>query len=420
MLALPDGWFVTSDMEFHPTYMVVPISVDNSMPELNCCGRPQWCRNGKGSVRLRHHRCGGRDVELVVTFSRWRCEGCGRNIGNAVECLNLQRTGFTNTFIDEIGLFAACHTVQDAAREFAISWNICKSIKKAYLEQLLSQREAVNPRYLSIDGVKMAGKTAGIIYDIERGIRIGITEIDNAKHIEDYLRQHSEWADTLLAVCVDAKNDYRLAVNRVFPRAVIVLNRFHFVSYLRRQVRKYAAERKIIDGLRYDLRRLEKRGTNLQERKAIVKLGYPEILSAFDYILKLDELYTQNSKAAARRYWSAWIDNMSEDVKRVIGKEAARLNKSWASEICNAVEFKRPDGSILMNNSGIEVSNRDISMMRYIGGRMKFETLRLSLLAYPQHEVSARSHKRWEAMYDSKPQREPDFVDEGTDDGTLV
>ncbi len=191
----------------------------------------------------------------------------------------------------------------------------------------------------------------------------------------------------LESVATDLWQQYRLAVQEVFPGVALVADRFHVVQNLhqaihriRREAQKTASseeERKQLKGLRYLLLKNEQHLTATEkERLAQLAVSHPTLYRVWRLRQRLHDWYeTQTTTEQARRMLETWVAETRQLGLKPLDAFCQTL-MHWQTEIVNFFRERITSGFVEGMNGKIRV------LKRIAFGLPNFDHFRLRVLAF--------------------------------------
>lgn len=192
------------------------------------------------TIELQHCNFGQYKVILNIKYRRYRCSEC---------CLN----GFKKCFKEHIDIRAdntsytiglvnslqkdlkENHSLKSIARSNNISYSTLYRIFTKHIQ--LEHYVYDLPKYLSIDEFKATcgSKYAFNICDPVKGKVLDILEDRKQSELFRYFMRFSrKQRNNVQYICTDMSAGFKYIMKRIFPNAIIVVDRFHVVQHLTR------------------------------------------------------------------------------------------------------------------------------------------------------------------------------------------
>jgi transposase len=194
-----------------------------------------------------------------------------------------------------IDVLKACKSIKAAKNLLGLSWDELHLIQKHTVERGLKKRNVDNIKYAGIDEKSFlkGHRYASILTDIDNSRVLDVVEGRDKESTGKFLQSIPEDQRILIhAIAVDMWEPYRLSIEKYFPHADIVHDKFHIVEYLT----------KAVDAVRK------------QENKALRKNGH-------DYLVGTKYLWLMNAVN-----WTEELKNHFNDIKSLCMK----TSKTWA------------------------------------------------------------------------------------------
>lgn len=337
ILNLPPSWDIRA-VEADGPVVLVSAELHNPVPMARCeCTQPKWIRNGKGTAIVRGCETGGRPVICKVDFQMWRCSECRRKgYGQA----DLGLTPLLPVFERQLGDYLLEHSVSDAHREFAVSYETLKRLLYQRLDEAMGERIVPDPSYLAIDDTMIAGGRRLCIFDIERGTYIEIFPGYSGSDLRNFLDSHPHWRQTLKAVAIDPYNPFRVALNNYMPELPICVDRFHVVAIVQRAIQRWM--RVYLENYNVAMKPKSvwqtRNNTSIQGQIKLSK--HPQLLEAMNYVDQLSDVYEQSRRQDALYAWHHWVRALPPFLEEMVGPTITELDTKWRIEICQSVEYR--------------------------------------------------------------------------------
>lgn len=352
-----------------------------------CCHSPNFIRRGTKWRRLRHVPIGEKPVWLRVQLQRLKCRDCGE--------LRFERLPFmddakrhTRAFARYVISLSEKMTVKDVAELLNVSWGLVRNIQERYLRQQVKKRKLGKLRYLAIDELAIGkGQTyVSVVLDLETGAVVYVGDGKSADSVRPFLRRLRRAGTQIEAVAADMANSYHLAVRESFPKAALVLDRFHVVKLmndkltdLRRDLQRettHVLKQHALKGIRW---LLLKRPENLDEERdeqqrlqEALELNQP---LATAYYLKEDlgQLWEQGTREKAEAFLNSWIQTAQQSRIQVL-KTMANTLSGYRNQLL--AWYKHP-----ISTGPLEgFNNKAQTMKRQAYGYRNIEFYKLKLL----------------------------------------
>jgi len=277
----------------------------------------------------------------------------------------------------------------DVARRVGVTEKTVRNVFREHVEALRKRYNFETPEVLGIDEIHI------------RQARCVITNL-REKTIIDMLptRTKDEVTRFLLTldrrvvkvVSIDMWAPYRDACTIAFPRAVVVVDRFHvqkMANNIMTKVRVKAmaeltkAQRKLIKNERYILL---SRNYNLTDYQQDMLLSWSEICpilcDAYQYKERFMDIWEATDRHKAERQYEEWVYSLPTELRPHF-KEITTAFKNWRKEIFNYWDHR-------ITNAFTESLNGKIRELHRAGRGYSFEVLRARIISKTSlHKVKA-------------------------------
>jgi len=241
-------------------------------------------------------------------------------------------------------------TVFDVAQRYGLEWHSVKEIDRFFLNLKIAQVDRTNLRKLSIDEIayQKRHKYLTIVTDLETRRVIWVGKDRRRATLSHFAREIGpEVCLKIQVVAIDMWRPYHNAIQRWFPNAQLVYDKFHVIKHLNEaldQVRRQEARRleqagrKLLKNQRWLLLKGQEKLTPQQQNDLKV-LCEQNVNLASAYILKeeLREIYRRRKERSQRRQefvadTERWIEGW---LKRALEsglaplKRFARMIQRW-------------------------------------------------------------------------------------------
>jgi transposase len=359
----------------------INVRVEQLLPTL-CpeCGAGTDKLKGNGTRRqfLLDEPRGSLGVRIDLRRRSFSCKACGTSKLVPLDCLAEGRrmTRRLELYIQRKSLL---RPFGEIAQETGVSPKTVREIFNDYIQTLECEREekCPMPRVLGLDGVYINSKERAILTDPERGLVIDLVPNVIAKVLGTALRSMSG-CERVEVVTLDMSNGLRSAVSYAFPRAAIVIDRYHIqrmanesVDRVRHRLRKEIKRTR--GGVQMCHRKLLRKHRNQftpgeqMEREQYFKL-FPELKLAYETKEAFFDLWRATGSVAAKAQYEEWRVACPSQVVSDF-KPLLTAMENWGEYIFNY--FDHP-----YTNAFTEASNRRIKDIQREGRGGSFRTVR--------------------------------------------
>lgn len=367
--------------------------IEPSMPR--CCLLQSLRRNGTKEQRFRDFPMHGKFVDVVIDRQRFQCRECKATVYEDVPHLAEGRR-MTERLLAEVVRRGGPETFAKVAAEYGLSEGTIRSVFHERISARLSAYQMVLPRVLGIDEKHIGGAYRTVIGNVEEKTLLDLLPDRKMKTLDAFFASLPD-RDNVEVWCQDMWPTYRKIAQKHFPKARIVIDRFHVVSLatvamesVRRRVTKQQEK-----GPRLSLKR--GRGILLgrmppvgsPERETLDEwfARWPILREAFEAKEMIVSLYSCSDSQSAQQWYAAWQAQLSPALTRDF-RPVVTAFRNWNSEIM--AYFDHPQ-----TNAYLESVNSLIAALDRNGRGYAFETIRAkALLSYGIHKASKPKFQR--------------------------
>lgn len=426
VLGLP-GWEI---LDIHENEH--DLLIEARPPGPSCCQKcgvvdARLRKVGRFPLLVMHTPALGKRVGINIHRDRYGCRECKKTFYYRPAELSGKReiTKALNQWIWDQSLR---RNFADVARDVGLNE---KTIAKIFMHEFDRREKETKrpvPRWIGIDEVQLLswrrsdktltrrGKLQCILTDYERGTIYELLQNHDHDTLVTALRKIAIKGGNPSGFALDMNKNYRRAIREVFPRAEVVVDKFHVTQQidsaftkvrtalqaeLRREAKALAAKGEETrsselealasglsrDGVRLIKKpkigaRLKKKTKRPREKKELVDKTlfsepelwfgrYPQLRAAYDAKEQLYEIYhTRKREEAAQRY-DDWVDSLDDDVRPAF-EALIKTFENWRQEIFNG--WNRFYGQ--PTNGRTEAANGVLKQRRRVGRGYAFATFR--------------------------------------------
>lgn len=327
--------------------------------------------------------------ELIIKAKRYKCPHCGRVFREPIEGLKPWQRSSTALRKHMAQRYRQGVCNKNIAKEFKVSESTVERIIHERYEAKV--KEALNypaPMVIGIDEHKIRKRRfATTIVDLKNhrvyDVIVGKSEVKIGSRIRSYPDRMK-----VKVVCMDLSSPYRSLVQRCFPNAKIVADRFHVIKLVLSTFMEFCREMQpMIRWKRHIIGSLRTHNANLtSKQRAILKdflAANPIIESAYDFKEKLCKLLNNKKKTKTQcipliRELKECMDLMRTEATHHFQALADTLSK-WFEPIIRMWRFSK-------NNGITEGFHRKIKGIQRRGyGYRNFQNYRLRVLVECSH-----------------------------------
>lgn len=346
------------------------------------CDAPDVVKHGKRTVDFRDLPLQRQKTFVRITRQRYRCRACGSVLLQELDCLDSDRV-MTVRFRRQIEKDGIEMKFVAAANINGINETMVRRVFKEYARERLSHYTFELPRVLGMDEKVLGGKARFVIGDVEHRFLLDILLSRKQSDLIPYFkamtgRQHVE------VVTQDMFWGYKTLNEECFPRATIVVDRFHVTRYADwavMSVRK-ALQSKMTNedriAMKHKIPLLQARPDRLNdsgkwELNRLFK-QHPAIEQAVTLKEWFYDLYECQTRAEAEKAFDAWLGLVPPEMERHFKPILSFMRtKRWRKFIFNFFDHRYTNGYI-------EAANGLLDEISRAGRGYDLETLRAKAL----------------------------------------
>ena len=358
-----------------------------TLPRCPDCDRFPMMLNPAGTLvqKVRDEPRENRRVEIHFIRRRFQCP-CGRNLlqplPGIVKGRSITRRGAHYVALESFRL-----SFDEVAEKVGISSKTVKEIFADLVCQLDATRTIEAPEVLGIDGVCVGRRKYKRSYclftDISNSRILELTCKSTKLDVARFLKQLPN-KETIRVVAIDMSRGFLIVVEKILPRAAIVIDPFHVVRKLNDAVNKVVrmkqhgltpAEHKRLmkGGNRFLL--LKRRHELTEKEKEQLDAWFkevPEFKLAYDLKEAGYDIYKSATRRSAEKHFDEWREKIPEVLEPAFRDFLGMVGR-WKQYIFNYFDHK-------ITNAFTESKNRDIKSLQRQGRRTSFPVLRARLV----------------------------------------
>lgn len=366
-------------------------------PACHTCGTVgQLVRFGKKQVKYRDVPMHGKRVSLWAVQRRFQCKSCESTFTPRFHEM-AEDHRMTRRCYDFIVKRSLANTNASVAHEVGVDESVVRSVIKAYCEVQAYGYRPTLPRVLGIDELYLNRQFRCVLTNIEQGTIIDILESRQFDVLYNYLA-NMRGRENVQIVCQDMWKPYRDVASKLFPKAAIVVDRFHIqrmanesLEVLRKGIKKELTQhqRRQLKGDR-KLMLMRRRDLNpMQELVIHTWLDqFPELGLAYKLKEAFFDIWESSTEAEARSRYQQWLSMIPEGHKSH-WKPLITSMTNWEKEI-----FSYFGPAQRNTNAFTESINRQMRDLNRNARGMSFEMFRAKTLFSLEHKVIKPKPKR--------------------------
>lgn len=366
-------------------------------PACHTCGTVgQLVRFGKKQVKYRDVPMHGKRVSLWAVQRRFQCKSCESTFTPKFHEMSEDHR-MTKRCYDYIVKRSLSSTNAGVAQDVGVDESVVRAVIKAYCDIKAYSYRPTLPRILGIDELYLNRQFRCVLTDIERGTIIDILESRQFDVLYNYLA-NMRGRDNVQIICQDMWKPYRDVASKLFPRAAVVVDRFHIqrmaneaMETLRKGLKKELTQhqRRQLKGDR-KMMLMRRRDLNpMQELVIHTWLDqFPELGTAYKLKEAFFDIWESSTEAEARSRYQQWLGMIPEGHKSH-WKPLITSMTNWEKEI-----FAYFGPAQRNTNAFTESINRQMRDLNRDARGMSFEMFRAKTLFSLEHKVTKPKPKR--------------------------
>lgn len=350
-------------------------------------------------------------TRIHCQIQRFRCTSCGKTRQQPTPGLD-ERHQMTRRLVEyvEKEAFKLPKTFYALADEAGVCTQLIRDMFTARAEHLEKTRRIETPEWLSIDEVYIRKKARCIITDPMRRSVLDMLPDDKRMTLGRWLLQLPN-RKRVKIVTMDMCHPYLLAVTRLLPQAVVIVDRFHVHNLLNCAIkhvmqvsrrgmsyseqREYMRDPHLLLKSRYklsDKTSADRRGRRKLNEKEVVEKWLEDVPAlGTAYRLKEDfsDILQLKDRREAEEKFDLWMERVRQFVQEFECGSRGRAGrkdevpfsnvlvsiKQWREYILNYIDYKNYFGR-RPTNGFAESANRQIKRAQSLGNGYNFEVIR--------------------------------------------
>ena len=313
----------------------------------------------------------GKEVYLHLSQRQFYCPDCDRHFNERFNFVDVKRT-MTRRYERHVYECCKASTIQKISAQENLVWQTVNEICQRGARKELAERPVSKVRAVGMDefAIKKGHRDyATVIVDLERVEIIDILEYrEQAKLIEYFKNKGMEWCEGIEVFCSDMWQGFINTAKAVFPHATLVVDRFHFFSYLnkavdsqRKSLRRQFKDKEEFKRLKWALLKNPENLTPTQKDKLDrALLQSPELKLIYDHKEKLRTIFNQN---LTRKQGEIELNQWMEEAKKMKNKHLNNflyMLNDWKEYVLNYFTHR-------FTTSVIEGINNTIKTVKRMG-----------------------------------------------------
>lgn len=338
---------------------------DTSYPV--CCLAQKLVKNGTKAVRYRDRPIERAPTWLVVKRQRVKCHSCGATHYQNVPGMD-EHHYITERLRDDVRLSAAKRPFRDVVAMHGVEESLVRRVFRRRAHELLKDYRFKAPRVLGIDENHLFGSARGVVMDLESKRLLDMYPGCRRSHIHEGMTAcMTDWGRVELW-CQDMAPAYKGLARDFFPKAQIIVDKFHVVmraSRIWNEIRYRETKnlppemRKIMPGI---IRMFDKRWDKLkrssQDRVAEVLGANTKMQEAYTIKETFLYFYENATRAEAERAYRDWVKRVADFKQAKEWRPLMNMVQVHREEIFAYFDYRFTSGSVERMNRSIADINR--------------------------------------------------------------
>ncbi|WP_267382275.1 MULTISPECIES: ISL3 family transposase [unclassified Sphingomonas] len=210
---------------------VIEVQVDCAPNKFDvdlCCLARKLVKNGNKIVRYRDLKIEAAPTWLQVSRQRYRCQSCDTTLYQRVPHVDDNHM-MTSRLREAIELATIKRTFADTVHVLGVEEKLARRVFRAHANDVLLNYRYEAPRVFGVDENMLLGNLRGVIVDVENAKLLDVLPGNNGSEIRRGLDRMDNW-DNVEVWCQDMAGGYKGIAKDLFPKATIVVDKFHVLT----------------------------------------------------------------------------------------------------------------------------------------------------------------------------------------------
>lgn len=363
-----EGYYSTATEEIDGVLYVGAELVDPAVPAC-ACEAPDVVKHGKRVVNFRDHPIQRQETYLRVTRQRYRCRNCKTVLLEDLPGIDPARH-MTERFRDQLANDAVRMKFTASGEINGVKESLVRSVFKAHAAEMLKNYTFDLPRVMGMDEKVLGGTPRFVIGDVENRVLLDILLSRKQTNLEDYFSKFDFMARAKVEVITqDMYWAYKTLNERLFRKAVIVVDRFHVTRYADYAV---SAVRKSVQNSLDNEGRIELKSKigllqarpgklNHQGKWELNRLfrQHPAIETAVTVKEWFYDIYHCETRAEAEKAYEAWRELLPPEMEKPFKPILSFMReKRWRKFIFNYFDHRYTNGYVEAVNGLLDEISR--------------------------------------------------------------
>lgn len=288
----------------------------------------------------------GKEVYLYLSQRQFYCPDCDRHFSERFNFVDVKRM-MTRRYERHVYECCKASTIQKISAQENLVWQTVNEICQRGARKELEERPVSKVRAVGMDEFAMKKghrDYATVIVDLERVEIIDILEYRKQEKLIEYFKSRGmEWCEGIEVFCSDMWQGFINTAKAVFPQATLVVDRFHFFSYLNRAVdsqrkslRRQFKDKEEFKRLKWALLKNSENLTPAQKDKLDrAFLQSPELKLIYDHKEKFWAIFNQHlTRKQGEIELNKWMEEARKMKNKYLNNFLYMLN-DWKDYVLN-------------------------------------------------------------------------------------
>lgn len=322
--------------------------------------------NGTRVVGYRDLPIRGKPVLIEWERQRFKCRSCGDTCSDEHPLLHPDFQ-MTRRLYDWIGAKGADRTFASIAGDVGLDERTVRRVFDHWSDAQLATLPIVTPKWLGIDEVHLLRAARGVLTNIGEKTLIDVLPNRNQESMRQRLLRMPA-RDRVELVAIDMWAPYRRVAEEVFPRAVVVVDKWHLTKYADQGMETIRKRHRA--GLTAPMRKrlvkdrflLLKRGANLRpEQRLIMQTWthhFPDLAAAYDAKEAFYAIYDCPTRQEAEAAYEIWESGLTPEMRDAFAPLLSAV-RGWREQIFNYFDHPITNAYTEAINGLIKIANRN-------------------------------------------------------------
>ena len=311
----------------------------------------------------------GKEVYLHLSQRQFYCQDGDRHFNERFSFVDPKRT-MTRRYERHVYECCKASTIQKISTQENLVWSTVNEICQRGVQKEIDERPVSKVRLVGMDefAIKKGHRDfATVIVDLEHVEIVDILEYrDQEKLIQYFQNRGTEWCEGIEVFCSDMWQGFLNTAKAVFPNATLVVDRFHFFSYLnkavdsqRKSLRRQFKDQEDFKRLKWALMKNAENLTVDQKKKlARAFLLAPQLKVIYEHKEKFRLIFNQRlTREQGEIALNQWVEEARKMKNKHLDKFLYMLN-DWKEYVLNYFTHRFTTSIIEGINNSIKTVKR--------------------------------------------------------------